>query len=68
MKKFNKPSCEVVRFNGTIISTSTGCGCYDEDFGVLPKNCLGDVAYCSCSINYSPAQDNCTPCATNQGA
>lgn len=67
MKSFVKPVCEVVSFKGNVIRTS-GCGCYDEDFGVLPKNCLGDVGYCACTVNHSPAEDNCTPCATNQGA
>jgi hypothetical protein len=61
MKKFVKPCCEVVLFNGNVI-TSSACGCFDEDLGVLPKNCVGDVGYCACTVNHSPAQDNCTDC------
>ena len=68
MKNFNKPECEVVRFNNNIIASSS-CGCWDEetDWGA-GANCTGDIAYCSCQVNHNPANDNCTPCATNQGA
>lgn len=62
MKTFGKPVCEVIRFNSGFIATST-CACYDEDLGVLPKNCTGDVSYCACGVNHSPASDNCTPCS-----
>ncbi len=67
MKNFSKPACEVIRFNSGII-TSSACGCYDEDFGDLGTVCTGDVSYCNCKINHSPAQDNCTDCWDNQGA
>lgn len=66
MRNFNKPACEVIRFNTGII-TASSCGCDDGDYdwGTV---CTGDVGYCACSVNHNPAQDNCTPCATNQGA
>lgn len=68
MKNFEKPSCEIVRFGGGVLATS-GCGCYDEIMDeVYPKNCTGDIGYCACKVNHNPAQDNCTPCSTNQGA
>lgn len=67
MKKFENPICEVVRFENGVIATS-GCGCYDPDFGNMGTVCTGDVGYCACTVNHSPAEDNCTPCTANQGA
>jgi len=64
MKNFEKPSCEVIWFDNAVIATSA-CGCYDEDMGILPKNCTGDVGYCSCTVNHNPAGDNCTPCGAH---
>lgn len=58
MKSFAEPICEVVRFGEGIIATS-GCGCYDEDFGDLGTVCTGDVSYCECTINTNPAVANC---------
>lgn len=60
MKTFEKPSYEVVWFDGGVLSTS-GCGCYDE-FIPDAKDCLGDTAYCTCTVNHNPAEANCTPC------
>lgn len=68
MKNFKKPSCEIVWFGGNVL-TSSGCGCWDgEDDWGFGANCKGDVGYCACKINHNPAEDNCTPCVTNQGA
>lgn len=68
MKKFVMPFYEIVYFSSSIITTSGGC-CEDPiDHEPYASNCIGDIGYCSCTINHSPAEDNCTPCATNQGA
>ena len=67
MKKFEEPKVEMVRFSGSIISTSE-CGCFDADF--CPSNygdCTADGAGCECEINHNPALGNCTPCGSYNG-
>ena len=61
MKNFEKPFCEVVKFNGGVIATSS-CGCWDgeDDWGV-GANCKPDIPECSCQSNSSPAEANCIP-------
>lgn len=67
MKNFDKPYCEVIKFGGSVM-TSSACGCWDgEDDWGAGANCSGDVGFCSCSVNHSPAEDNCTPCGDYQG-
>jgi len=65
MKNFTKPYCEVIRFSGNVVLTSTSCGCWDgeDDWGTV---CTGDVAYCACSVNHDEAKDNCTPCGIHE--
>lgn len=63
MKNFDKPTCEVVKFNETAVIATSTCGCYDEEYDeVYPNNCTGDVAYCDCQINHISGTANCTPC------
>ncbi len=63
MKNFNKPSCEVVRFDNNVIATSGGCpcDCDFDDYGLFAAgNCTADrPAGCKCKVNYNPAEDNC---------
>jgi len=68
MKKFVKPSFEVVRFHNDIISNSNYCYCYDgeDDWGQGQNDCTRDTAFCTCIINHIAGTMNCTPCATNQ--
>ena len=67
MKRFDKPSCEIIRFSSNVIVTST-CGCYNPRLGVMGEDCTGDVGYCAGTVNHNPADDNCTPCNSTQGA
>ena len=66
MKSFDKPFCEVIRFDGGVMTASSSCGCWDgeDDWG---KVCTGDVGYCACTVNHNPAQDNCTTCSEWNG-
>ena len=62
MKKFTKPSCEVVRLTDSVIATSTcACDCDFDDFGLFSEgDCTGDrPSACKCKVNYNPAEDNC---------
>ena len=60
---FDRPECEVVRFENKII-TASGCGCYDEMFPVTTGDCLRDKpAACTCQVNHVAGTANCTPCA-----
>ena len=60
MKNFEKPFCEVVKFNGSVIATST-CGCWDGyvDDGVGADCTLDGVPQCVCQVNYDPSVANC---------
>ena len=60
MKKFEKPSCEFVKFSSNVLTTSV-CGCWDgdEDTGA-GTNCTADgTPQCTCQVNYDPAVANC---------
>lgn len=64
-KMFEEPLIETIRFNNTIMASSS-CGCYDADFCPSDfKDCMGDGAGCECEINHSAALGNCTPCDNN---
>lgn len=61
MKKFERPVYELVKFGGSII-TSSSCSCFFEEIGFdLIKNetCTGANISCSCSPNYDDPSQNC---------
>ena len=63
MRNFDKPKCEIVRFDNAVLTTSS-CGCWDgEDDWGAGANCLGDIGSCTCQINHIVGTANCTPCS-----
>lgn len=60
MKNFEKPFCEVVKFNGGVIATS-GCSCWDGyvDDGPGADCTLDGVPQCTCDPNYDDPSKNC---------
>lgn len=67
MKQFDKPLCEVVKFDSSVM-TSSNCGCWDgeDDWGV-GANCKGDTPSCECQVNHIAGTANCTPCNNYNG-